>query len=252
VHRLPSRAEQDDGPAGAAGLRGLSPLSLKREVLRAQILTAAADLFGERRFRAATLDDLARRVGMSKPTLYGYFRSKEDLLAAIFHRTMSLFEERLAAIQERRLSPAEELREVVRHHVRTVVAERSFLSVFFGEEANLPARLGRAITRRKARYDARLVALVRRGQKAGVFRDGEPRLLVFALLGMSNWVYKWYDPTGTWDADTIAEGFIALVEPGYLASPPYEELGRQLARIEREIQRTRASLPGARGITRRG
>ncbi len=192
---------------------------------------------------------------MAKPTLYGYFHSKEDLLAAIFHRTMSLFEERLAEIQRRRLDPAEELREVIRHHVRTVVAERSFLSVFFSEEANLPPRLGRAITRRKARYDDRVTALVRRGQKAGVLRTAEPRLLVFALLGMSNWVYKWYDPAGTWDADTVANGFIALVEPGYLAarSRPHDELARRLARVEREICAARSALERARRvIPRRG
>ncbi len=185
---------------------------------------------------------------MSKPTLYGYFRSKEDLLAAIFHRTMSLFEERLAAIQRRRLGPVEELREVVRHHVGSVIAERSFLSVFFGEEANLPPRLGRAITQRKADYDRRLEAIVRRGQRAGMFRDVKPRLLVFALLGMSNWVYKWYDPTGRWDADAIAEGFIALVEPGYLVSSarPRQDLARHLARIEREAVAARALLVGRR------
>jgi AcrR family transcriptional regulator len=184
---------------------------------------------------------------MAKPTLYGYFHSKEDLLAAIFHRTMSLFEERLLEIQRRRLGPAEELREVIRHHVRTVVAERSFLSVFFSEEANLPARLGRAITRRKARYDDRVTALVRRGQRAGIIGAVEPRLLVFALLGMSNWVYKWYDPAGTWDADTVANGFIALVEPGYRVARTrrYDELARRLARAEREIRAAQGALEQA-------
>jgi AcrR family transcriptional regulator len=202
----------------------------------------------------ATLDELARAVGMAKPTLYGYFRSKEDLLAAIFHRTMSLFEERLAAIEGRRLGPAEELREVVRHHVSSVIAERSFLSVFFGEEANLPARLGRAITRRKGGYDHRLEAIVRRGQRAGVFGGVEPRLLVFALLGMSNWVYKWYDPTGAWDADAIADHFIALVEPGYRVSSARsrQHLARRLARIEREVVAARMLLGRERPVARRG
>lgn len=188
---------------------------------------------------------------MAKPTLYGYFHAKEDLLAAIFHRTMSLFEERLRDIERRRLDPIEELREVIRHHVRTVVAERSFLSVFFSEEASLPPRLGRAITRRKARYDDRVTALVRRGQRAGVVRAVEPRLLVFALLGMSNWVYKWYDPAGMWDADTVANGFIALVEPGYLAvrSRPHGELARRLARAEAEIRAAKIALGRVRPMT---
>jgi hypothetical protein len=78
-------------------------------------------------------------------------------------------------------------------------------------------------------------------------------LLVFALLGMSNWVYKWYDPAGTWDADAVANGFIALVEPGYLAarSRPHDELGRRLARAEREIRAARSALEQARRPRRR-
>ena len=100
-----------------------------------------------------------------------------------------------------------------------------------------PAQPWRPSTERKARYDHRLAAL-----------------LVFALLGMSNWVYKWYDPAGIWNADTVADGFIALVEPGYLAarSRPHDELARRLARVEREVRAAQGALERARRVTRRG
>ena len=65
-----------------------------------------------------------------------------------------------------------------------------------------------------------------------------PRLLVFALLGMANWVYQWYDPAGEWDADTIAAGFIALLEPGYLVTPRSRQ--REVADTFRRIE-TRAA-----------
>src|SRR5215207_4416857 len=161
----------------------------RHEVLRAGILTAAADLFRARGYRATTLDEIARKVGVSKPTLYGYFRSKEELLAAIFHRTMSLFERDLQAIRTSGDDPATQLRRVIRFHVGAVIAERSFLAVFFGEEANLPPSLGRAIRRRKARYDRMVRAIVQAGVRDGSIRAENPRLLVFALLGMANWVY---------------------------------------------------------------
>ena len=152
---------------------------------------------------------------MSKKTLYGHFRSKEDLLAAIFHRTMTLVEVGLATIRASRAAPAEQLREVIRHQVRTVVAEQDFLTVFFAEEASLPMRLRRAIVRRKARYDHAVQAIVRRCGRLAV----HPRLVVFALLGMSNWTHKWFDPRGTWDAEFIADAFIALIEGGYQVTP---------------------------------
>ncbi len=185
---------------------------------------------------------------MSKATLYGYFPSKEDLLAAIFHRTMTLVEEGLRDIERRGAPPAEQLRQVIRHQVRTVVAERSFLTVFFGEEPNLPARLARSIARRKAGYDRAVQGIVERGVRSGAFAVPEPRLLVWALLGMSNWVYRWYNPAGAWDADAIAEAFIALVEPGYLAGRPRpSDLAARVSRLEQSVS-TLTRRPRARRV----
>jgi TetR/AcrR family transcriptional regulator, cholesterol catabolism regulator len=217
--------------------------------VQAEILTAAADRFRDRGYRATTLDEIARHVGMSKATLYGYFRSKEQLLAAIFHRTMTLFEQELLKIRESGLSPDEELRRVIRHHVRTVIAERSFLTVFFGEEAHLPRQLRRAITRRKARYDTTLLAIVQAALAGHASPVAPPRLLVFALLGMSNWVYTWYRPGGPWSPDAVADAFIALIERGYRPSPAWAgaDLVATLGGIERELAALR-TLAGAAAV----
>jgi AcrR family transcriptional regulator len=240
------------GRATAGGGRA----ARRRALVRAEILAAAADLFRARGYRATTLDDLARRLGMSKATLYGHFRSKEDLLAAIFHRTMTLVESGLAEIRRSGAPPAEQLRRVLRHQVRTVVAHQAFLTVFFAEETSLPPRLGRAVARRKVRYDRSVQAIVEAGMRSGAFGPSRPRLLVWALLGMTNWVYRWFDPRGAWDADDVADAFIALVERGYLArgTRRRSEAGRRLARIERELAALRPLLDGlgppARRLTR--
>jgi AcrR family transcriptional regulator len=218
----------------------------RRALVQSQILTAAADLFRARGYRAATLDELAKTLRMSKATLYGYFRSKEEILAAIFHRTMSLFEEGISAIRRGSATPDEQIRRVIRHHVRAVVAERSFLTVFFSEEANLPAHLARHITARKARYDRTVLGIVQAGRRAGVIATSHPRLLVFALLGMSNWVYRWYNPRGVWDADAIADGLIALAERGYASAQRSDLTPTRLARLSRDIRALHARLGSKR------
>ena len=102
----------------------------RHEVLRAGILTVAADLFRQRGYRATTLDEIARRIGVSKPTLYGYFRSKEELLAAIFHRAMSLFERDLGAIRASGADPVTArpgflamLQRIAGNGIRTIIVE---------------------------------------------------------------------------------------------------------------------------------
>jgi AcrR family transcriptional regulator len=220
------------------GARQLDSLLVKarRQAVRRQVLQTAADLFRERGYRATTLDDIAARLGMSKASLYTYFRAKEDLLAAISRETIEGFTREMARILGAGRAPDETLRRIVRRHVEFVIAHRSFLTVFFSEEANLPARLARALAAQKNRYDKRLERLIAGGIRAGVFRDLPPRLVVFGLLGMLNWLYKWYNPAGAWGAEEIAAAFVDLLERGLVRRPAPRSLRPRLARLRRELE----------------
>jgi len=209
----------------------------KQQAVRDQILRTAADLFRERGFRATTLDDIVKPLGMSKASLYTYFRAKEEILAAISRETIERFSRELALIRASSLPPEEKLRRIVRSHVRFVIANRSFLTVFFSEEANLPPRFARALAAQKDRYDKGVEAVVADGIRAGVFRDVPPRFVVFGLLGMVNWVYKWYNPRGRWGAEDISTAFLALIEDGLLRRqrrPP--AVTRRITRLRHDLQ----------------
>jgi AcrR family transcriptional regulator len=212
-------------------------VNARRQAVRDQILRTAADLFRERGYRATTLDDIAARLGMSKASLYTSFRAKEEMLAAISRQTIETFTRELSLVLRSNLAPEDKLRRVVRDHVRFVIANRSFLTVFFSEEANLPRRLARALAAQKDRYDKGVESIVLEGMRRGVFRDVPPRLVVFGLLGMLNWLYKWYDPRGRWGAEEISATFLSLIEGGLLrrrrGGPA---LGRRMVRLERELR----------------
>lgn len=208
----------------------------RRQAIRDQILRTAADLFRERGYRASTVDDIAARLGMSKASLYTYFRAKEEMLAVISRETIAAFTRELALVLRSTLSPEDKLRRVVREHVRFVIANRSFLTVFFSEEANLPPRLARALAAQKNRYDKGVEAIVVEGMRRGVFRDVPPRLVVFGLLGMLNWLYKWYNPAGRWGAEEVSSAFLSLVEDGLLRRGPRSpRLSRRLSRLRSEL-----------------
>jgi AcrR family transcriptional regulator len=209
----------------------------KQKAVRDQILRTAADLFRERGFPATTLDDIAKPLGMSKASLYTYFRAKEEILAAISRETIESFTRELSLVLGSDLSPEDKLRRIVREHVRFVIANRSFLTVFFSEEANLPARFARALAAQKDRYDKGVESVVADGIRRGVFRDVPPRLVVFGLLGMVNWLYKWYNPRGRWGAEEISSAFLAMVENGLLRQQRREPaVSRRIARVRRDLQ----------------
>jgi TetR/AcrR family transcriptional regulator, cholesterol catabolism regulator len=220
-------------------------MRLRRQAVRDQLLRTAADLFRERGYRATTVDDIAARLGMSKASLYTYFRAKDEMLAAISRETIAAFTRELALVLRSDLAPEEKLRRVVRQHVRFVISNRSFLTVFFSEEASLPARFARSIAAQKDRYDKGVETIVLDGVRRGVFRDVPPRLVVFGLLGMLNWLYKWYNPAGRWGAEEISAAFLSLLEGGLLKRERRgPRLTRRIARLRGELARLERALDG--------
>jgi AcrR family transcriptional regulator len=205
--------------------------------VRDQILRTAADLFRERGYRATTLDHIAARLGMSKATLYAYFRAKEEMLATISRETIESFTRELRLVLASELSPEDKLRRILREHVRFVIANRSFLTVFFSEESSLPPRFARALARQKDQYDKGVETVVADGIRRGAFREIPPRLVVFGLLGMVNWLYKWYNPEGRWGAEEISSAFLTLLEDGLLrAQRPPAPGRRRIERLRRELR----------------
>src|SRR6478735_2224769 len=80
-----------------------------------QILTAALEVFGERGLAAARLDDIAKRAGLSKGTIYLYFPNKEELFREMVRTTViSALEER----EQRATSATESATEVLTHFMR--------------------------------------------------------------------------------------------------------------------------------------
>ena len=69
--------------------------------IRLRIVDAAYESFWRLGYRRASVDTIAARAGLTKRTVYGYFRSKDDLLAAVLQRYEELAEQRLKHIGER-------------------------------------------------------------------------------------------------------------------------------------------------------
>jgi AcrR family transcriptional regulator len=203
-----------------------------------EIVRAAAAAFGEAGYRTATLDAIAERAGLSKVTLYRYVSSKEELLSLVVERTIAAFRQGLREIVEQRRPAEETLRLIVRFQVRLLSENLAFLTVFFAEEGGLPAPMAAQAARAKREYDRTIERVVREGVEGGRLRPLPPTLVVFGILGMCNWLHKWYKPEGPLSPGQIADVFVDLLERGYLAAPPAAARGDDaLARIEARLAR---------------
>jgi AcrR family transcriptional regulator len=215
-----------------------------------EIVRAAAACFGEVGYRAATLDVVAERAGLSKVTLYRYVSSKEDLLSLVFERTIASFRQGLRQIVEEQRPADETLRRIVRYQVGLLAGHQTFLRVFFSEEGGLPPATAVRAARAKREYDRTIERVVREGIAAGVLRDLPATMVVFGVLGMCNWLHTWYRADGPLTPEQIADVFVSVLERGYLADrTPDRDDG--LARIDLRLARLEAALtpsspPGGR------
>jgi AcrR family transcriptional regulator len=76
-------------------------MRVQTEEIRRKIVNAAYESFWRLGYRRASVDNIAARAGVTKRTVYAYFRSKDDLLAAVLQHYEELAAERLAHIGER-------------------------------------------------------------------------------------------------------------------------------------------------------
>ena len=211
-----------------------------KQALREEaILQAAAKCFGEQGYRATTLETIAERLGISRVTLYRYCPSKEELLIRVFERSIAIFQRDLRQICSQPIAPEEKLRQIIRHQVRLMADHRNFLTVFFSEESSLPEEIAERARAERRIYDGLIEGVISEGIEAGRLAPLPAKLVSFAILGMCNWLYQWYQPDGPLSADEVARNFIQLVEQGYLGADPQQEILQRLDRMESALSNLR-------------
>lgn len=162
----------------------------------AEILAAALDEFSARGFSAARLDDVARRAGVTKGTIYVYFPSKEDLFIATLKAKSQALTDNLAALTD---DPDASAADILRRHM-SFVAEvmvvdpcgRNILRILLAEGERFPAVVERWFAEVMDPALCAVRAVVERGIRQGEFRDGAvkdfPQLVIMPFIACNSWL----------------------------------------------------------------
>ncbi|MBT3227286.1 MAG: TetR/AcrR family transcriptional regulator [Deltaproteobacteria bacterium] len=191
---------------------------LDRSVRKQTIIDTAAELFHKKGYSSTSLDDVAKALGISKPALYHYVKNKNELLTIIYTQTFENIFMDTYEISNMDLLPDEKLRRIIRHHITNIIMKDLYMfSVFFSEENRLPKRDFNKIREEKRRYTGIIEKILEEGMSQGLFVKTDPRLQAYAIIGMCNWIYKWYKVGETrFSPEQISDYFIQLLEGGYL------------------------------------
>ena len=182
-----------------------------REERWSELIEVATDVFYAKGYDAASLQDIADRLGMLKGSLYYYIQSKEDLL---FDVIKAVHEEGLANIESLAAgegNPLERLRDVIIGHIEYECLNLTKTAVFLHElQALSPGRQAEIIGGEHA-YRRVFVDLLEAGQQAGLIRaEVNSKLASLSILGSVNWVYRWFRTGGEFTAYQIGEQFADL------------------------------------------
>lgn len=182
---------------------------IRREVHRPEtqelIYQAAVKLFCERGYHATSIRDIAAAVGIQPATIYYYFGNKEAVLFTIMER--GLLE--LIKMQETVLcksdNPVEQLREMVRTHVRFHCERPLEAFVADNELRALSGELHAQILEYRDQYQATFRRIMEDGVRQGVFSVPDVHVTTNILLVMSTGAVTWYRPDGRLPLEEIAD-----------------------------------------------
>ena len=178
------------------------------------LVAQAATVFAEASYHSTSMRDLAAASGMSLAGMYYYVRSKEDLLALIQERCFTSVLDGARRCLEGLSDPQDRLQAFIRHHVTYFTAHMAEMKVLSHEANVLAGDLRRKVNQIKRRYVDLLESLLR--DAAPDERPVDRSAAAYALFGMMNWIYNWYDPAGEIDPERLA-GLIARIFLGGFA-----------------------------------
>ncbi|NEK85217.1 TetR/AcrR family transcriptional regulator [Blastococcus saxobsidens] len=181
---------------------------------RQQIVTEAAGLFDKSSYSSTTMDDIAREIGVAKPTLYHYFPSKDEILQAIHEEFIDLLLTRHEQRTKTGMPPEHLLLGAMTDILDLMETHRGHVRVFFEHHRELPADARPGIRSKRDQYEAMVEELFATGMRRGVFREVDVRLVTLATFGMCNWAYQWYRSGGQLRPQDIARQFWSFLIDG--------------------------------------
>ena len=137
-----------------------------------EVLDAAAAVIARKGYHGASTTDIAGELGVSQPSLYYYFTSKDEALEEICRIGIAGYLDRLQAIMERTAATHDKIRDAIQAHIEPVLTIPNYVKSFQRERRYLSSRQRRQLTHLAGAYDTLFRVLLETGVGAGDLNPG--------------------------------------------------------------------------------
>lgn len=182
---------------------------LKRDA----VIRTAVELFLEVGYSRATLEEIARRLQITKPAIYTYFESKDAVLYDCYRRALQMVEAEVEEVEGTAENGLQQLRLNMRAYMRMMLTDfgRVLLLV---DDRELSEIARQKVLDSKRNIDRRFRACIERGIADGSIRRCNAKLTAFAVAGAVNACGRWYHPDGKWSPEYLANELIDTLVNG--------------------------------------
>ena len=130
---------------------------------REKILEAAAQIFSEKGYHAASMQDIARAVNLQKASLYHHVSGKQEILLELLDQALDILIERIGAVVDSPEPPKEKLHMAMRVYLESLIDQRDLSAVLLFEHRSLDAELKSRHLPRRDRFEGLWRGLIQDG-----------------------------------------------------------------------------------------
>jgi AcrR family transcriptional regulator len=185
----------------------------------AEVYRTAAQIILRKGYDATSINDIANALGMTKAGLYHYINGKKELLFDIMNFGLDQLEEEVVNPAHSIADPAARLRFIITSHARLVTRGDGAITLLVDEITALTPVQYRKITRRKRAHFDRLRAVLDTLKAEGMLQDVDTTVATFSLLGMINWLSRWFRQDRALTEEQVAEEIAKIALNGLLPAP---------------------------------
>lgn len=191
---------------------------------RDAVLRQAARLFRVKGFERTTVRELADAVGLKSASLFHYFATKPEILAAVMEQGLALAGENIMRAIEQGTTPRERLEACFRNYLIGLLSEeyRDYMTCLLYDFRSLPPELAQRVRRNRSALERLCQSVL--DDAIPPAKRTDSRLMGQFIFGAMCWALQWHTPRGKLDLDELSRRFadLAFATCG-LASPDTQD-----------------------------
>lgn len=192
----------------------------QRSLKRDAIITASAQAFHEKGYIETSLDEIAKRLGVTKKTLYYYIDDKNDILREIFYLWLDTQELAVQYAENIEGTASDKIAAYSRRYIASVLSLDAPIDRVANEISALNDEDRRMIDGRRSENDNRLRNIIQEGVDKGEIRsDLDVKITHYTLHGAIDWFFKYFRSSGPLSADQVIDEILKVIFHGIKIPP---------------------------------